>query len=111
MTIFRRSHPAGMIPEGNLASLSGPAQRWESPSPPAPTSGPGGAWLEQAVHRMLIVHTKSDKSYRGLLRDRFTDGLLFWNPELLADKGDPVRIAGDLFIPDAEIHIIQTDTQ
>jgi hypothetical protein len=70
---------------------------------------PPVSWLEESIHRRLIVHTTDDRSIRGLLRLAADDGLLLWGAELL--EKEPVKLAGDVFVPRDKVSFVQTDTQ
>jgi hypothetical protein len=66
--------------------------------------GPDG-WLDQVTYRRVFVHTLADKTYEGILRATFTDGVVLVAARLV-DKND-VDLAGEIFIPRDQIQVVQ----
>lgn len=63
-------------------------------------------WLDQAIHRRILVHTGDDRSIEGILTLAADDGLLLWSAVL---KGKPeVPLSGEVFIPRSQVLFVQT---
>ncbi len=59
------------------------------------------------VLQTVIVNTKSDRAFRGVLWDRKGEFLVLRNAELLKAKGETVEMDGEVVIPLANVDFMQ----
>lgn len=59
------------------------------------------------VLRTVIVNTKTDRAFRGVLWDRKGEFLVLRNAELLKGKGETAPIDGETVIPVANVDFMQ----
>ena len=59
------------------------------------------------VKKSVIVNTKSDRSFRGILWRKSWGYLVLKNAEMLKAKGETVLMDGELVIPAANVDFIQ----
>jgi len=57
--------------------------------------------------RAVIVNTKSDRTFRGVLWRRRRGYLVLRNAELLQGRGDPVPVDGEVVVPAENVDFIQ----
>lgn len=57
--------------------------------------------------RQVIVNTKTDRAFRGILWRKTRGFLVLKNGELLKTKGEVTPIDGELVIPAANVDFIQ----
>lgn len=75
-------------------------------SRPSPELEVEGGWLEEIVHRQIVVHTTESNTFHGLLESVWDDGLLLKAVRMVdAD----VALAGDVFVPRAMIAFVQRE--
>lgn len=66
------------------------------------------AWLlGYPFRRSVIVVTKTDQSFRGVLWDQAADQLILRATEQLIPHAKPVDLAGEVLIPRANVNYIQ----
>lgn len=81
-------------------------RRQQPALPPAPAEVTEN-WLDKATHRRIIVHTVAGSSIEGTITVAADDGLVLWAARMLVDP-KPVDLAGEVFIPRAQVLLIQT---
>lgn len=59
------------------------------------------------VCRRVIVTTKTDKSYRGLLWERKADYLVLREAEVLRERAEPLEMVGELMVYLSNIEYLQ----
>jgi small nuclear ribonucleoprotein (snRNP)-like protein len=64
-------------------------------------------WTRYPCLRRVIVNTRSDKAFRGVLWARRGGYLVLRNAELLKPKGETVAVDGEVVIEAANVDFIQ----
>ena len=59
------------------------------------------------VLRRVIVNTKTDRAFRGVLWDRRGDYLVLRNAELVKGRGETVEMDGEVVIPVGNVDFMQ----
>jgi hypothetical protein len=88
-----------------LGDLAGEMADWSS-SLKAAAAAPAG-WLEGATSARLVVHTVEGKSIEGTLALAAVDGLVL-RAAVLVEPGKSVPMAGEVFVPKAQVLMVQT---
>lgn len=64
-------------------------------------------FVRYPVKREVIVNTKTDLSFRGVLWQRRWGLLVLRNAQMLRDRGEPVTMDGEVVIQAANVDFIQ----
>ena len=73
-----------------------------------PSSGDGvRLFVRYPVLRQIIVSTRTDRSFRGVLWRKRRGYLVLRNAEMLRSKGETVPMDGEVVIPSANVDFIQ----
>jgi hypothetical protein len=64
-------------------------------------------WLRQKMGRRVLVTTIRDTTVEGVLVRDYADGVVLLGAELHQAHGDPQQLAGEFFVPRAEVAFIQ----
>jgi small nuclear ribonucleoprotein (snRNP)-like protein len=57
--------------------------------------------------RQVLVNTKTNKAFRGVLWQKRRDYLVLRNAEMLKGRGETVSMDGELVVPAANVDFIQ----
>lgn len=66
-------------------------------------------WLERVIAQKIIIHTKGDQSFEGLLVANLADGIVLRTALLLNSGADPTPMAGEVFIPRENVLLAQLE--
>lgn len=66
------------------------------------------AWaLGYPFRRSVVIVTKTDRTFRGVLWDQTADHVVLKNPEMLVVKAEPMQLPGELVIPRSNVDYLQ----
>ncbi len=66
------------------------------------------SWLRTRLRRNVYVHTTQSTTIRGVLQTVGGDGVVL-SAAVFLESADPVPMAGDVFIPKANVAFIQIE--
>ena len=66
-------------------------------------------WLDRVTTRKILVHQRNDQSIEGLLILNLHDGIVLRSAVMLQEKGDPIPMAGEVYIPREQVALVQLD--
>jgi aromatic ring hydroxylase len=67
---------------------------------------PTPTWLEAVTGRSVLVHTKDDRTIEGVIVLEAEDGIVLRGCKLHG-QGAPVGMAGDVYVPAANVTLVQ----
>lgn len=72
-----------------------------------PDPAPEPEWLNARVTRRVIVHTRDDRSFEGILEAVHPDGVVLAAARFLPDDGEPIDMAGRVYVPRDRVEAVQ----